>query len=53
MITTTGKAANGATVQINTSLCAAKGSEEERLIIEDQRRAAHRILVDATQTSNK
>ena len=53
MIAYIGKAANGATVMIDTSMCAAKGSEEEQRIIEDQRRAAHQILVGMAQTANE
>ena len=44
MIVYTGKAPNGATVMIDDSMCARKGSDEERRIIEDQRQAAYNIL---------
>ena len=44
MIVFVGKAPNGATVKINDGMCAARGSEQERRIIEEQRRAAYDIL---------
>lgn len=44
MIVYTGKAPNGATVMIDDSMCAKKGSDEERRIIEEQRLAAYNIL---------
>lgn len=49
MIVQTGKAANGATVMIDDGMCARKGSEDERRIIEEQCRAAYNILRGLTE----
>lgn len=49
MIVWKGKAANGATVIIHDDLCAPKGSEQERRVIEEQRRVAHEILMAAAE----
>lgn len=47
MIVWKGVTASGATVMIDDSMCAQKGSEEEKRIIEAQRRAAYEILRSA------
>ena len=44
MIVRTITTSNGATVRIRDDCMAARGSEEERRVIEAQRRAAFRIL---------
>lgn len=53
MIVWEGKAPNGATVRIDDGLCAPKGSEQERRIVEEQRRIAHRILIAAAERRAK
>ena len=49
MIVWQGKAPSGATVVIHDDCMAPKGSEQERRIIEQQRRVAHEILVAAAE----
>ena len=53
MIVYVGKAPNGATVRIDDSMCAPKGSEAERRIIEDQRRCAYEILRAAAERQER
>lgn len=40
------KARNGVRVRIDTRYAAPRGSEQERAVIAEQRRAAHRILME-------
>ena len=40
------RAANGVSVRIDTRYAAPRGSAEERAVIAEQRRAAHRILME-------
>lgn len=49
MIVWQGKTPSGATVRIHNDYCAPKGSEQERRIIEQQRRMAHEILITAVE----
>ena len=45
MVVKTITTSNGATVRIREDCMAARGSEEERRVIEAQRRAAYNILI--------
>ena len=49
MIIWEGKSPSGATVVIHDDYMAPMGSEQERRIIEEQRRVAHEILVSAAE----
>lgn len=49
MIVWEGKSPSGATVTIHDDYMAPRGSEQERRIIEEQRRVAHEILVSAAE----